>query len=163
MACFLDGFDFLGDDYVAIEEPASSTYVGHSLYDSVWLTRDGEARLPGLSQYAEPAALAGAPKRLVHAAAVRPERTLRAVRIRGVVCTALADGPAPAISPTTGAKALLAMAPTSTLRLPVTGSRLMARMAALAESLPCYELRLGSDLSSLPSLLRGLLESRDRA
>jgi len=163
MACFLDGFDFLGDDYVAIEEPATRTYVGHSLYDSVWLTRDGEARLPSLAQYAEPAALAGAPKRLVHAAAIRPEGTARAVCIRGVVCTTLVDEVGPAISRTTGAKALLAMAPTSTLRLPVTGSRLMTRMAALAESLPCYELRLGSDLSSLPDLLRGALESRDRA
>ncbi|MCX6093844.1 MAG: hypothetical protein NTY63_03360 [Candidatus Bipolaricaulota bacterium] len=162
MACFLDGFDFLGDDYIAIEEPATRTYVGHSLYDSVWLTRDGEARLPGLAQYAEPPIPTGAPKRLVHAAAVHPERTPRAVRIRGVVCTALADGAAPAISPTTGAKALLAMAPTSTLRLPVTGARLMDRMAAVAETLPCYELRVGGDLASLPGLLRGVLESGDR-
>ncbi|MDD5645571.1 MAG: hypothetical protein PHW86_00130 [Candidatus Bipolaricaulis sp.] len=162
MACFLDGFDFLGDDYVAIEEPAAGTYVGHGLYDSVWLTRDGEARLPGLARYAEPGAPTGAPKRLVHAASICPERIARAVRIRGVVCTTLGDNAVPTISATTRAKALLAMAPTSTLRLPVTGAGLMDRMAGLAESLPCYELCLGSDLTLLPGLLRGVLRTGDR-
>ena len=162
MACFLDGFDFLGDDYIALEESAIGTYVGHSLYDSVWLTRDAEARLPSLARYAEPPASTGPLKRLVHAAAIRPEGTTRAARIRGVVCTTLANGSASAVSHTTGAKALLAMAPSSTLRLPVSGSRLMNRMAMLAENLPCYELRVGSDLSSLPDLLRDLLASGDR-
>jgi hypothetical protein len=162
MACFLDGFDFLGDDYIAIKEAAAGTYVGHSLYDSVWLTRDAEARLPSVARHAEPPASAGSLKRLVHAAAIRPEGITRAARIRGVVCTTLANGSASAISHTTGAKALLAMAPSSTLRLPVSGYRLMNRMAALAESLPCYELRVGGDLSSLSGLLRDLLESEDR-
>jgi len=162
MACFLDGFDFLGDDYIALEESATGTYVGHSLYDSVWLTRDAEARLPSLARYAEPPASTGPLKRLVHAAAIRPEGIARAARIRGVVCTTLANGFASTISYTTGAKALLAMAPSSTLRLPVSGSRLMNRMAMLAENLPCYELRVGSDPSSLPDLLRDLLASGDR-
>jgi hypothetical protein len=162
MACFLDGFDFLGDDYIAIEEPSTGKFVGHSLYDSVWLTRDGEARLPGLARYAEPTESIGAPRRLVHAAAIRPEGTTRATCIRGVVCTTLSGESAPTISRTTGAKALLAMAPSSMLRLPVSGSRLMSRMAALAESLPCYQLRVGRDLASLPDLLRDLLESEDR-
>lgn len=157
MACFLDGFNFLGDDYIAVDR-LGEAYVGHSLYDSVWLTRDGEARLPSLPPGAQAAGPPEQPKLLVHAMMIGPEHVGREVQICAVACAALSREPEPVLARTTGARALLAMAPSSALQLPVSGSLLLGRMAALAEALPCYELRIGTNLDRLPGLLRALLE-----
>ncbi len=60
-----------------------------------------------------------------------------------------------------GAEALRALAPTTLLQLPGSGSESLARMAVIARSLPAWALDLGNDRENIPALVaRAIEESR---
>jgi hypothetical protein len=159
LACLLGGLDFLGDDYVGLEEAQDNLFVGHSLYSSVWLTADGESRVHATIPRTEPGA---GGRRLIQAFDLAPHRLRPSVPIRVVAATALSAAPTSSFRPVSKAATLLAVAPTSMLRLPVSGSLHLERMARLIEHVPNYELAVGQDTLTLPALVRTLIEQGDR-
>jgi len=163
LACFLGGLDFLGDDYVGLQRAGGRLFVGHSLYSSVWLTADGESRFRALIPYAEPPERPDTGvRRLVQVFDVAPDRLKPTAQIRAVVATVLSAESASSFRPVSKATTLLALAPTSMLRLPVSGTVHLEWMSQLVGHVPCYELAVGRDVSTLPPLVRTLLEQGER-
>ncbi|MEN6369127.1 MAG: hypothetical protein ABFD77_05455 [Thermotogota bacterium] len=162
LACVLGGLGFLGDDYIGLEQAGACRFVGHSLYDSVWLTADGEARFPALVPYAEPPERSSSmARRLLHMSDATPDRLGRSVPIRAVVATVLSTEQSSSLQPVSQAAALLALAPSSMLRLPVSGTAFFERMSRLVEHVPTYELAVGLNTTTLVPLVRRLLELED--
>lgn len=163
LACLQGGLDYLGDDYVGLQRTGTGLFVGHSLYGSAWLTADGESRFRALIPYAEPPEHpdAGA-RRLVQVFDVASDRLKAAAPIRAVVATVLSAKSVSSFRPISKAATLLALAPTSMLRLPVAGTVHLEWMSQLVSHVPCYELAVGQDVSTLPPLVRTLLEQGER-
>lgn len=159
LACLFGGLDFLGDDYIGLQWAGNDLFVGHSLYDSVWLTADGAARFPHLARYAEPPErLDDGVRRLVHMFDVAPDKLKRSAEIRAVVVTGLCDEASCSIRPVPKATALLALAPSSMLQLPVSGPVLLERVSQLVEHVPSYQLDVGRGVATLPLTVRELLD-----
>lgn len=162
LACLLGGLGFLGDDYIGLEQAGACRFIGHSLYDSVWLTADGEARFPALVPYAEPTERSSSmARRLLHVFDAAPDRLGRSAPIRAVVATTLSTEPSSSLQPASQAAALLALAPSSMLRLPVSGTAFFERMSRLVEHVQTYELAVGLNATTLVPLVRRLLELED--
>lgn len=159
LACLLGGLDFLGDDYVGLQRTGAGLFVGHSLYDSAWLTADGEARFPGLVPYIElPEDSDSAARRLVRVFDVASDKLRLSTRIRAVATTVLGAEPSSSLRPASKAAVLLALAPSSMLRLPVSGTAFFERMSQLVEQVPTYEVAVGQNAATLPPLVKQLLE-----
>lgn len=158
VACLLGGLDFVGDDYVGLERTDDGSFVGHSLYDSSWLTADGEARFPELIPHLLPAERSATTvKRLVQLSDIAVDRLCRSVRICAVAVTSLGAGPNSSIGPISKTEAFLAAAPSSMLRLPISGPALLDRMTELVERVPTYQLEVGRDLVGVSLLVSELL------
>jgi len=161
VACFLGGFDFLGDDYIALQRIGSGRFVGHSLYDSLRITSDAEARFPDLIRHAKPRQRSGPDsKRLVRAVDVAPRRVERSAKICDVVATVRSDSSSTSMASLSKTEAFLSVAPSSMLQLPVSGTVLMERMAELVDRVPIHRLAVGMDLANLPVLMKARLERR---
>jgi TM2 domain-containing membrane protein YozV len=160
LTCLAGGLDFLADDYVGLERAAEGVFIGHSLYDSAWLAAESEAHFPTLASYASPAdrLVAGA-KRLLHLFDAADDRLQRSARIGAVMIPVLSDEPRSSIRPATKSTALLALAPSSALRLPVSGTDLLERTSQLVEHVASFTLRIGRDRDRLPALVRKLLDN----
>ena len=159
LACLFDGLGFLADDYVGLQRAGNGLFVGHSLYDSAWLTPAGEARFPHLACHVEPSERSDTGgRRLIRVFDVVPGRLKRSAGIFAVVVTELSDEPSSSIRPVSKGAALLSLAPSSMLQLPVSGAVLLERMSQLVERVPTYQLTVGRDLTTLPLLVRKLLE-----
>ena len=158
LACLGGGLDFVADDYVGLERTEEGLFVGHGLYDSSWLTADGEARFPKLVPHLlPPERTATTGKRLIQLSDVAADRLRRTARIRAAAITSLGGGQASSIRPVSKAEALLAVAPSSMLRLPISGPALLDRMTQLVECVPTYRLEIGRDLAGVPPLVSELL------
>jgi len=160
LACVVAGFDFFADDYVAVERLDADRFVGHSLYDSVWLTPHGWELFSGRMPLPGRPACADSEKRLVHLSDVCPSQVRSSVPIHAVVSTDLGDDRC-AGHPISKAEALLAVAPSSLLQLPVSGRILFERMTELLSSTPCYRLDVGRDPTGVATLVAALLKKED--
>lgn len=160
LACVSAGFDFLADDYVALQRSASDRFIGHSLYDSAWVTPHGRKLFSGQMPALGIPNRAGVPKMLVHLSETHPYQIKDSAQIHAVFSVNLTDGGC-ACHSIPSAEALLALAPSSMLQLPVSGKLLFDRMAELVAVTPCYRLNVGPDPSALPGLIHATLEQED--
>ena len=157
LACLCGGFDYLGEDYVCLQGLADGSFLGHSLYNSVFLETHHLMRFPHLL----PHVIKGRPseeKSVVILSQVFPERLERVVQIRALVIPHVAGTQESRIYPASKGQALLAIGPSSLLQIP---SRRVTRgfntLAQLVERVPCYWLELGYDLDSIPRCLEGIM------
>jgi hypothetical protein len=149
LACAAAGFDFLGDDQVALSPDGSRPAV-HSLY--------GTARLDGDLLREHPELACGAD--LVETGEAKPVLVLGRSSASLAASAALAAlvvvgrGPA-SVAPVSRASALRALAPSSLARMPL-GRRAFERMADVAAGLPAFEVRAptpGAVPASIESVL----------
>ena len=156
LAALCGGLQYLGEDYVGLQDAGDGSFVGHSLYGSAFLNTHHMARFPALA----PHAIGGPPadeKSLVLLSHVFPDRLRRAVAIRAVALPRVVDRDDSTVRPATRGQALLALAPSSLVTIPGSRPRGIDKLAGLVEQVPCYWLDLGSDLASLPDRLEELL------
>jgi len=158
-ACFLGGLDFLGDDYIALQRIGSDRFVGHSLYDSLRIPSDAEARFPELMMHAWPRNRSTTDgKRLVRSVDVALLRVVRSAEVRDVIATERREGATVSMAPLSKREAFFSVALSSMLKLPVSGTVLMERMAELVDRVPVHRLTVGRDLAALPDLIKKRLE-----
>ena len=98
LACLCAGFDFLSEDFVGLESLPDGSFVGHSIYNSVFLETDHLRRFPTLSPYFVPG-MSYEDKSLLILSQIFPERLKRAVPIRVLVLPKVADIPTPNFGP----------------------------------------------------------------
>ena len=157
LACVCAGLTYLGEDYVGLQRLPDGSFVGHSLYNSVFLDSSLLTRFSNLTPYV----IKGRPdekKSAIILSQVFPDRLRRVVPIRALLIPRVANTPTSKISPASKGQALLALGPSSLLQL---ASRRRPQsftlLAQLIDQIPCYWLESGYDLDAIPRCVKELL------
>jgi len=155
LACLLAGMDFVGDDYVAIT--TDNTVVAHNLYSSAKVTKPGLQLFPELTEQVwntnsaetEKAVMFLYPAFSYQIHESLPLTTLLIPRIIGGETT---------ITPANKLEALVAVAPTTLLQLPLAEIGKLKVLKEIIKKLPCYYLNLGSDVKGVSKVIREFLK-----
>jgi hypothetical protein len=145
LACVRAGLAFLGEDYAALEFRDDGVVVGHSVYNSVFLTPESAGWFPDLAPHLRGA---GEDKSVVLVADVWPSRLLRSARIAALAICRVTGAATIRVRPATRAEALLAVAPSSLLSVHGRRADSLERLARLVERVPAFRLDLGTDLAA---------------
>jgi hypothetical protein len=154
MACLDAGFDYIGDDYVGLKALADGSVEGHGLYNTTWLEPSHLNRFSALLPHAIEADNRKLPVLLSQ---VCPERLARVAPIRLLLLPRVKDCSIARALPASKREALLALSPTSMIKMPVSGGRHFERISKLVENVPCYWLEFGADLRCVPLIVKDLL------
>ena len=159
LACVSAGFDYLGEDYVALEHRKADVFVGHSLYNSVFLETVHLTRFAEMLPCAIKGRLPHEEKSVIILSEIFPERLKKTVPIRILALLRVVDNGRPRFRPASKGEALLALGPSSLLQIPNRGlgTRGFERLAQLVEQVPCYWLEVAGDLSSIANGVDELL------
>jgi hypothetical protein len=154
LVCLIAGFDFLSEDYVGLQALPDGTFLGHSLYNSLFLAKSHVARFPNLAPFVTKG-LASEKKSGIVLSQVFGNRLARVVPIRAVVLPRVVDISAPTIRPASKGEALFALGPSSLLQISNRGMgergfEIFNRLVQLVARVPCYWLDLGRDLEKVP-------------
>ena len=153
------GLQYLSEDYVGLEAFADGTFVGHSVYGSVFLYSDHLRYFTGLARHAIHGRPPQEEKSVVLLAQIFPERLARSAHIRAVVFPRVAEQAEARLEPMSKGAALLALAPSSLLQIPnrQLGAAGFDRLAQVVERLPCFQMSVGRDFASIPRRLDELI------
>ncbi|MBU0607717.1 MAG: hypothetical protein KKI08_07500 [Armatimonadetes bacterium] len=157
LACLCAGFDYLGDDYIALEQMNGGAFRGHSLYGSSWVEPEHLKCFPSLVPHAQTGLPPPHDKHLLHLHDIYPDRLASRADIVALASPRRTGDEQSAYVKTTKGQALLHMAPTSMLQLfPRPGPQGMDKLAALVDHVPCFELALGSDIAGIADCVQKL-------
>jgi hypothetical protein len=160
LSCLCDGFEFVGEDYVGLQRVDGGSFLGHSLYNSVFLKSDHLTRFPSLSSYVVEA-LPHDEKSAVILSQIYPESLRSVSPIRVLILPRIVDTLKSTAHIASKGEALLKFATSSLLKFPSRrlGVPGFNNLGKLVESLPCYWLNLGRDITSIPDVIRGIVVS----
>jgi hypothetical protein len=157
MLCVERGFDYAGDDYVAIG--IDDAPHAHALFTSAKLSASSIASLPFLRSAIRVAA-DGEEKGVAMLGELFPQQIASTFPLRAVIVPRVAGGTS-GLRRISGGEALRALAPTTLLQLPGNGADAFAHLADLVRRLPAWSLELGDDRAEIPGLVaRAIEESR---
>lgn len=160
LACIRAGLDFVSEDFVGLERRSDDSFVGHSLYNSVFLETVSLARFEDLIVHAIESEFSPEEKSAVILSALFSERLQRAVPIRVLALPRVVDSVTAKFRPASKSEALLGLGPSSFLQIPnrERGVGGFDNLAKLVERVPCYWLEVGSQLPSIGPSVEGLLD-----
>lgn len=157
LACLRGGFQYLGDDYVGLEQLNDHTFHGHSLYNSVRVGPEHLAHFPELIPHSIEGDYLGDEKLLVPLASVFPTQVGRTTTIGAVLFPRFVGSTHCRLRPITKSQALLLLA-YSSIRIPSRGRAFgLDRLGELIKAVPSYRLELGKDLEEVPCCISELL------
>ncbi len=162
ISCLLDGFGYLGDDYVGLEVAPDGSFTGYGIFASCLLTPEHLTRFPDLMPHAGAANHAHEDKSLVYLSRLFPERMERSTTISVVALPRVVDADETSFRPASKGEALLALAPTSVMFLPGAKVRSLDKLARLVERVPCYWLELGRDINHIPDTVRRMVAAAEQ-
>jgi hypothetical protein len=161
LACLESNLSYVGDDYTLLG--LDSGPVVHSLYNSAKLNNDHIQRFPSLlPKIANPERLVDE-KALLFINEYQPSKVATRLPVRAILLprvTGLAETQLKRVSV---AVALAALAPSTIFQLPRAGNEAFKFLATYARQVPCFSLELGTDLSTIPLVIEGLLAEIDSA
>jgi hypothetical protein len=158
LACLSAGYQFLGEDFVGLQQLDDGSFIGHSLYNSVFLKISHTRRFPRFAPYLTKG-LPHEEKCAVVLSQVFPDRLARVIPIRALVLPRIVETATPKFYLASKGETLLALAPSSLLQIPNRnlGVRGFDRLAQLVERVPCYWMELGHDLACIPQCVEEIL------
>jgi hypothetical protein len=163
LACLQAGFDFLGDDKIALLPDGRGTYVGWSLTSSAHLELHHLARFPELKRHAIHDATCEKSKSVVLLSGVRPTQLRSRATIRALAIARILNDRPSGVQRASRGEALLATALSTVLQLPIETTRSMSTLADLVARVPCYSLNVGPDLHQLPLQVATILDDALRS
>ncbi len=155
ITCFLSGLNYLSDDYVAIDCEAKMAY---SLFNSAMLTSDNLLRFPEFTPHVQNPVREEHIKALVYLHQFHPHRLSRQAPLKAILIPRVMHTTRTSIVPTGRVHALMAIAPTIRSLRNYEQEKLSAAKR-LAESLPCFELLLGSDMQDVARTIRTFVDA----
>ena len=160
LACIRAGLNHLSEDFVGLERQPDKSFVGHSLYNSVFLEASALARFGDLTGHVIESGFSAEEKSAVILSNVFPNRLQRAVPLKALVLPRIVDSMGAKFRPASKVEALLGLGPSSFLQIPnrELGVRGFDNLAALVERVPCYWLEVGTDLLSIRPAVEALLD-----
>jgi len=163
LACLCAGFNYLSEDFVGLQRLKDGSFVGHSLYNSVFLETDDLARFPDLIPHAIKGRFPYEGKSLILLSQVFPKRLERSVPIKALALPRIVDSPRSRIRPASKGEALLAVGPSSLFMALSPEDCGFERLVQLVEHVPSYWLELGRDRSEIPRRVEELLAGATRS
>jgi hypothetical protein len=151
LACMGAGLGYAGDDYVLVDVKRAFVY---SLYSSAKLEWDNLDRYPELFRPANSRADA---KALAFLARDAAERVAPGFPLRAVLLPTITGRAETRALPTTAARALLGLAPSTLLQMPGHNQVSLGAMSRLVERVPAFRLELGTNLSAIPDVVEAVL------
>jgi hypothetical protein len=148
VAALLDGFDFLGDDCVAVDQLRGFSVFGSSCIERDHLQRFRLGRTIDETR--------GDGKDVLPLSRWFADRLVPSTTIRAIVLPRVAHGDAVTIERVSAREALLALAPSSILKRAVPPAEALARIARLVRNVPAYRLEMGP-VDDVGARLRTLL------
>jgi hypothetical protein len=159
LACIYAGFDYLSEDYVGLEECPDGSFIGHSLYNSIFAQTSHLARFEELVPCAIKGRLPHEEKSVIILSQIFPKRLKRTVSIRALALPRVVHATKTEFRRASKGEALLALGPSSLLQIPNRGLGVHGfdKLAQLVRRVPCYCLDVGSDLRSIAPCVEELL------
>ena len=160
LACISEGLDYVSEDFVGLECRSDNSFVGHGLYNSVFLETKSLARFGAIIPYGIESKFSLEEKSVVILSQVFPERLKPAVPIKFLALLRVVDAVQPKLRSASKGEALLALGPSSLLQIPnrQLGPGGFVKLAQLVERVPCYWLEIGTELRSIAPSVESLLE-----
>ncbi len=155
LACLSGGFDYLAEDQTGIGE-REGQFTGYSFYNTARVEEKHLERFPQLAPRAHREAQQ---KTLLLLGDLFPGQFVGEAPVKIMLLPQITAAKTATLELATAAEALRMIAANS-LMLPMGGGRRgFERLARLVRQIPCYWLRMGSDLDSIPIAIRGALSS----
>jgi hypothetical protein len=154
LACVAAGFEYVGDDYIALDVKTNGFVAGHSVYNSAWLAPDLLFRFPFLVPFVIKAERKKWPVLLSQAI---PKNLSKMAPIRALLLPRVDNLTIARLLPATKREALLALMPSSMMKLPIAGTRGFEKIVQLIEQVPCYWLELGRNLDTVSLRVKQLI------
>jgi hypothetical protein len=159
LSCIESNLSYVGDDYTLLGMDRGP--VVHSLYNSAKLNSDHAQRFPALLlRVANPDRLADE-KALLFVNEHYPSKVATRLPVRAILVPRITGLPETGLKRVSVAMTLAALAPSTIFQLPRAGGEAFKFLAAFARKLPCFSLELGTDLSTIPPVIEGLLAKID--
>ncbi len=158
LACLQAGHRYLGDDFIGIERTADGSFTGYGLYSSGLLCVDHLQRFPDLTAYTHPPYHPHEHKAVFYVNERFPGAMCHKTKIGAIALPRVVDREFTSYRPAARSEALLALAPTSVMLLPVPSARAFETLAQLVEAVPVYWLELGRDIEQIPDAVRDLAD-----
>lgn len=158
VACFLAGFAFLSDDFVALGKAEEGHLVGHSLYATCLLAPDHISRFPSLARIAHRPNLDNEVKSVVYLAEHQGARFVTDTRIAAVILPKVVDKPKTTYHRAKPMEAMLALAPTSIIILPGAAPKSLDKLSELVTTTPAFWLELGHDVAQIAPTVRRICQ-----
>jgi hypothetical protein len=159
LACLQSNLSYVGDDYTLLG--FDSGPVVHSLYNSAKLNSDHVQRFPALlSKVANPERLADE-KALLFVNENYPSKVATRLPVRAILLPRVTGLAGTRFKRVSVAMTLAALAPSTIFQLPRAGNEALKFLATFARHLPCFSLEVGTDLSTIPPVIEGLLADID--
>jgi len=150
IASLLHGHDFLGDDFIGMEQTPEGGFIGHSLFASCLIDSGHMKRFPELARNAIAPNHAFESKSVVFLAASHATRLIPRTPIELLLLPKVVDQDKTSWRPAAKTEALLALAPTSVLFTPTPSGKAFEMLSGLIEAVPTYWLELGRDIKDIP-------------
>jgi hypothetical protein len=157
LRCLDAGMRYLADDYCmfAVGRPPRA----YSMYNTAKLNGVADLqRQPRFLPLVENPDEAGTEKLLMFLERHYPEQMILSFPIRAVLVPRVTDEHATTVAEISPGVALAALGPTTLLQRPGSADHALKDMGELARSVPCYELRLGTDGADAPGVIARVMD-----
>lgn len=158
LCCLKSGFDFLGDDYIALTPETGTSKTAYSLYSCANLEEIHSKRFPWLIEGAGLTNISTMGKSLFDIGKIYPEQVRNFAKIVAIVLPQIGSTFDTYIEKVSPAKAMLSLAPSSILQLPFIDPHVsLERISELVKTVPSYRIVLGTDLTQIPLQICNIL------
>lgn len=157
MSCLLSGMHYLADDYVAVEMFPEGA-VAHSLYHSAKVTKNGLGYFPEFKELIWNKNFSDREKAVIFISDIFPEQVVHKTTLDAIFIPKI-TGKETRIVPATKIEAMLAMAPTTLLQLPMAETKKVNVFKEILGKVPCYILELGPDVRAVPEVIKAFLNN----
>jgi hypothetical protein len=160
LACLSSELLHVGDDYVLLrEKPAPHVY---SLYNSAKLSSEYLPRLPHLAPVVVNAERLAGEKALIFLNDHFPSRLTAGLPLKAILKLRITGRPESRLKPSSPAASLKALAPSTIFQLPGARGDGFRSLVDCVKRVPNYVLELGTDPSTIPEVILGLLSRSGR-
>ncbi len=156
LASLLAGMDYLADDYSAIE--LQEKPIAYSLYNSAKITRKGLSFFPELEPLVWNKNFSGNEKAVVFLSQLFPHQVKLSAPLSAILIPRIVGGET-TITPVSKVQALIAIAPTTMLQLPLAHTNKLTVLKNIIDQVPCYYLNLGDTIQKIPAVIKNFLNN----
>lgn len=163
LACLIGGMDYVGDDYVAVTIDTNTTthqVTAHNLYNSAKVTKSGLKLFPELAEQVWNTNSAETEKAVMFLNNRFGGQIKSSLPITAILIPRITHNVTTTITPTSKMDALIAVAPTTLLQLPLAETGKLATLKQVIEQVPCFYLNLGSGLEEVVGTIKSFLENQ---